>query len=125
MLVQGARRPRVLLGNLEPMMQLGMSRVLADGGVEVFCEEGELSGGIVAEARRLRPDAVVLGRDAGPGRQLGEQVRAAAPNAKVILWARDETEMEVFDPGSSTPRRIRTAVSEALLAELVGGESVQ
>jgi hypothetical protein len=43
----------------------------------------------------------------------------------VILWARDETEMEVFDPGSSTPRRIRMGVSEALLVEVVGSERVQ
>lgn len=95
-----------------------MSRLLTDGGVEVFGEE-EQAGQIVEEARRLLPDAVVVGRDAGSGRELGDRVRAAAPNAKVILWARDETEMEVFDPGSSTPRRIRTGVSEALLTELV------
>ena len=95
-----------------------MSRLLADGGVEVFGEE-EQAGRVVEEAKRLLPDAVVVGRDGESGRDLGEKVRAAAPNAKVILWARDETEMEVFDPGCSTPRRIRTGVSEALLTELV------
>ena len=121
MLFEGARRPRVLLGNLEPMMRLGMRRVLSDGGIEVVSDESQVRG-IVEEARRLLPDAVVLGRDAGSGRELGSQVRAVVPNAKVILWARDETEMEVFDPGSSTPRRIRTRVSESLLSELVGSE---
>lgn len=105
-------------------MRLGMSRVLSDGGVDVYAE-GDEGGQVVEDARRLLPDAVVLGRDVGDGRELGELVRAAVPNAKVILWARDETEMEVFDPGSSAPRRIRTDVSEALLTELVGSERVQ
>jgi hypothetical protein len=36
----------------------------------------------------------------------------------VILWARDETEMEVFEPGSAAPRRVATAVPDALLSEL-------
>jgi len=98
--------------------------VLSDGGVDVVSDESQARG-IVEEAKRLLPDAVVLGRDAGPGRELGKQVRAAAPNAKVILWARDETEMEVFDPGSSMPRHIRTHVPEALLSELVGSEGIQ
>ena len=101
-----------------------MRRVLTDGGVEVVAEDTPAAG-IVEEVRRLLPDAVVLGRDAGYGRELGEQVRAAAPNAKVILWARDETEMEVFDPGSLASRHIRTGVPEALLSELVGGERVE
>ena len=107
---------RVLLGNLEPMVRLGMSRVLADGGVEVVSEE--TPGAIVDEARRLSPDAVILGLDGTASRALGEQVRAAAPKTKVILWTRDETEMEIFDPGSSAPRRVFTEVSEALLSEL-------
>jgi DNA-binding NarL/FixJ family response regulator len=106
------------------MMRLGMSSVLADGGVEVYAE-GDEAGKVVEEARRLLPDAVVLGRDAGAGRELGAQVREAAPNAKVILWARDETEMEVFDPGSAKPRRIRMGVPEALLVEVVGSEGMQ
>ncbi len=98
-------------------MLLGMSRLLAEGGVEVVAEEGR-PGEIVAEARRLLPDAVVLSFEGNSSRELGEQVRAAAPEAKVILWARDETEMEVLDPGSSAPRRIRTDVPDALLSEL-------
>ena len=37
----------------------------------------------------------------------------------MILWARDESEMQVFDPGNATPRRIQsTAVPDALLSEL-------
>jgi DNA-binding NarL/FixJ family response regulator len=106
----------VLLGNLEPMTRVGMRKWLADGGIVVVAEVDE-SDSIVAESRRLAPDAVVLGLDAG-GRMLGEQVRVAAPEVTVILWARDETEMEVFEPGSAAPRRVATAVPDALLSEL-------
>ncbi len=112
-----------MLGNLEPMVRLGMSKVLTDEGVEVVAEEGQPDD-VVAHARRLHPDAVVLALDGGNSRELGEQVRAAAPDTKVILWARDETEMEVFDPGSSAPRTIRTSVSGALRSE-VGAEKPQ
>lgn len=111
------RPPRVLLGNLEPMTRVGMRKWLADGGIEVVAEVDEAEA-IVAESRRLAPDAVVLALDEGTGRTLGEQVRAAAPEVTVILWARDETEMEVFEPGSAAPRRVATAVPDALLSEL-------
>jgi DNA-binding NarL/FixJ family response regulator len=111
------RPPRVLLGNLEPMTRVGMRKWLADGGIEIVGEVDEPMA-IVAEARRLAPDAVVLGLDDGAGRTLGEQVRGAAPEVTVILWARDETEMEVFEAGSSAPRRVATAVPHALLREL-------
>jgi DNA-binding NarL/FixJ family response regulator len=121
---QHARKRRVLLGNLEPMVKLGMSKVLTDEGVEVVAEEGQ-SDDVVAHARRLHPDAVVLALDGGKSRELGEQVRAAAPDTKVILWARDETEMEVFDPGSSAPRRIRSAGSGALKREVGAGKPQQ
>lgn len=119
-----ARRPRILLGNLEPMTRLGMSRVLVEGGMEVVVEEGQ-PGAIVAEAKRLLPDAIVLALDDDVGHALSDQVRAAAPGAKVILWARDETQMEVFEPGASRPRRIESAVPDALLSELGGGQATR
>jgi DNA-binding NarL/FixJ family response regulator len=106
----------VLLGNLEPMTRVGMKKWLADGGIDVVAEVDEPAE-IVAESRRLAPDAVVLSLG-GDGRTLGEQVRATAPEVTVILWARDETEMEVFEPGSAAPRRVATAVPDALLSEL-------
>lgn len=117
-----AKRPCVLLGNLEPLVRLGMSRVLGDDGVDVVAEEGQAAD-VVAHVMRLHPDTVVLGLDGSGGRELGERVRAVAPDTKVILWMRDETEMEVFDPGSSSPRRIRTSVSGALRSEVGTGPS--
>jgi DNA-binding NarL/FixJ family response regulator len=116
-LVEGERRPRVLVANLEPMLLLGMTTMLADGGVEVLNDNGQPAS-VVEEACRLHPDAVVLGT-AGPGRDISRLVRDALPASKVILWSRDETEMEVFDPGSTLPR-IRSGASDELLSELVG-----
>jgi hypothetical protein len=52
-------------------------------------------------------------------------VRIAAPGAKVIVWARDETELRVFDPGSHAPRRIRGSASDALLRELNTGRATE
>jgi DNA-binding NarL/FixJ family response regulator len=94
-----------------------MRKWLADGGIEIVAEVDEPQA-IVAESRRLAPDAVVLALEDGAGRALGDQVRRAAPEVTVILWARDETEMEVFEPGSAAPRRVASAVPHALLREL-------
>src|SRR5436190_21656862 len=99
-----------------------MSRVLGDDGVDVVAEEGQPAD-VVAHAMRLHPDTVVLGLDNSDGRELRERVRAAAPETKVILWTRDEAEREVFDPGASSPRRIRTSVSGALRSEVGAGRS--
>jgi DNA-binding NarL/FixJ family response regulator len=109
--------PRVLLGNLEPMVRLGIMDVLAEDGIEVVGEE-ERPQALVLMAGRLRPDVVVLDLLLGSSRELGERVRAASPQTKVILWARDEDAMEVLDPGATTPRRIFTAVPEEFRSEL-------
>jgi DNA-binding NarL/FixJ family response regulator len=112
------RRPRVLLGNLEPMVRLGLSQVLEEEGIEVIGEE-QRPQALVLMAGRLRPDAVVLDLGQVSSRQLSERVRSASPETKVILWARDEDVMEVLDPGSASPRRFYTAVPEELRSELI------
>ena len=109
------RRPRVLLGNLAPMIRLGMARVLADRGLEVSEESraSEVPG--VAAARA--PAAIVLPLDEDTTGEIG-RARAAAPGAKLILWARDESEMLVYDAGRSLPRRVLVGMPGALLVEL-------
>ena len=119
--VYGVSR-RALIGNLEPVARLGMTRVLEDGGVEVL-GDGELPDAFVEQARLLQPDAIVLGYEAGASSDLGDRVRVAAPGAKLILWPRDEAEMRVFDPGSSAPRTIPASASDDLLRELHTGRS--
>lgn len=116
-MVPRARPLRVLLANLEPMTVLGMTQVLADEGIDVV-SDGGMPGVVVAEARRLSPDAVVLGRKGDRVGELSAQIRAVAPDAKVIVWERDETAMEIFEPGSATPRRVDKEVRDALLTEL-------
>ncbi len=111
--------PRVLLGNLEPVVQLGMATVLGEEGVDVVGTEHRPPD-LVRLAGRLLPDAVVLALSDGDSAELVERIRAASPSTTVILWARDEDAMEVFDPGASLPRRLRTTGTSELRMELVG-----
>ena len=99
-----ARRPRILLGNLGPIMRMGMRRVLTEQGCEVV--------------HRLRPDIVVLDLDGGSAHQLGRLVAGASPETTVVLWAREEDEMEVIDPVSHDSRRVSAPVLERLRSEL-------
>jgi hypothetical protein len=107
------------LGDLEPMARLGMSRLLAEeDGVE---EVGNAvpGGAIVSEAARLAPDAVVLRLD---DRELAGLIQATVPGTKIILWAGDETEMQILDPGGRSLRRVMTEGPGALLNELAMSE---
>jgi DNA-binding NarL/FixJ family response regulator len=108
----------VLLGNLEPVVLMGMSLVLEEDGIEVIGEEGRPQA-LVLMAGRLRPDAVVLDLGRPTSRELGDRVRQASPDTTVVFWARDEDVMEVVEPGASAPRRVFTPVPEELRSELV------
>ena len=107
--------PRVLLGNLDPIMVIGMARVLEEDGALVIGQERHPSQ-IVRSAGRMRPDVVVLER--GGSRELGARVQRVSPDTKVILCDRDEESMEVLDPGSQTSRLVAVAPSEGLRMEL-------
>jgi len=115
---EGHSAPRVLLGNLEPMVRLGMTMVLKEDGIDVIGEEVRPAA-LVLLAGQLRPDAVVLDLGQAASRELGDRVRAASPDTTVVFWARDEEVMEVVDPGASEPRRVFTPVPEELRSELV------
>ena len=115
-------RPRVLLGNLEPVVRLGMARALEDYGCEVVGGDEPLID-IVSQAQLLRPDAVVLDLDHGSSQELVLQVQSASPGSKLILWTRDEDVMEVVDPGATSPRLIVDAVTEELHRELSSSRS--
>jgi AmiR/NasT family two-component response regulator len=111
------RRPRILLGNLGPIMQMGMRRVLTEQGCEVVGQEDRPSA-IVGEVHRLRPDVVVLDLDGGSAQQLGRLVAGASPETTVVLWAREEDLMEVIDPVSADSRRVSAPIVERLRSEL-------
>jgi chemotaxis response regulator CheB len=114
---------RVLLGNLEPIMVVGLRQVLEDEGMEVIGAEREPEQ-LICEAERQQPDVVVLDRDEA-ARALGEQVCHAAPHAKVILWARDETVMEVHEAVSHTSRLVALTATDGLRDELSSGRHRQ
>jgi DNA-binding NarL/FixJ family response regulator len=108
--------PRVLLGNLEPVVQLGMSAVLAEAGIDVIGSEPR-PGPLVLLAGRLRPDAVVL--DLHAARELADRVREAAPEATLVFWARDEDVMEVAHPGAAESRKVLAPNPDELRSELM------
>ncbi len=110
-------RPRVLLGNLGPIMRLGMNRVLSDEGCHVVGQEDRPSA-IVGAAHRLRPDIVVLDLDGGSSNELAQLVRGASPETTVVLWAREEDLMEVLEPASSARRQLSAPIVERLRGEL-------
>ena len=111
--------PRVLLGNLGPIMRLGMNRVLSEQGCQVVGQEDRPSA-IIGAAHRLRPDIVVLDLDNGSSHELAQLVRGASPETTVVLWAREEDLMEVLEPASSTSRLVSAPIVERLRGELSG-----
>jgi DNA-binding NarL/FixJ family response regulator len=115
--------PRVLLGNLGPIMRLGMNRVLSEQGCQVVGQE-DRPGAIVGAAHRLRPDIVVLDLDGGSSHELAQLVRGASPETTVVLWAREEDLMEVLDPASSASRLVSAPVLERLRGELSSQQHV-
>ena len=112
-------RPSVLLGNLGPIMRLGMNRVLSEQGCQVVGQEDRPSA-IIGAAHRLRPDIVVLDLDNGSSYELAQLVRGASPETTVVLWAREEDLMEVLEPASSTSRLASAPIVERLRGELSG-----
>jgi DNA-binding NarL/FixJ family response regulator len=110
-------RPRVLLGNLGPIMRVGMNRVLSEQGCQVVGQEDRPSA-IVGAAHKLRPDIVVLDLDGGSSNELAQLVHGASPETTVVLWAREEDLMEVLAPASGTSRRVAAPIVERLRGEL-------
>jgi DNA-binding NarL/FixJ family response regulator len=117
--VDNDEAPRVLLGNLGPIMLIGMARLLAEEGAEVIGQERHPAG-ILSAAGRLQPDVVVLDLNTEGSRDLSSRVQRVSPETKVILCDSDEDGMEVLDPGAEIPRRV---VAEGLQSELATSRS--
>jgi len=103
--VDNDEAPRVLLGNLGPIMVIGMARLLSEDGAEVIGQERHPAG-IVSAAGRLRPDVVVLDLNSDGSRELGTRVQRVSPETKVILCDNDQDGLEVLDPGADSLRRV-------------------
>ena len=98
--------PRVLLGNLEPVVRLGMETVLREAGAE-----------IVDDA----PDAVVLDIADASSRALAAEIRRGSPRTTIVLWARDEEVMEVLT--TAPPRRVLSPGVEELSRAVLAAEA--
>ncbi|HLM51592.1 MAG TPA: hypothetical protein VK279_13690 [Solirubrobacteraceae bacterium] len=109
--------PRVLLGNLPPIMVIGMARVLTEDGAEVIGQEHHPSA-IVSTAGRMQPDVVVLDISTEGSRELGSRVQKVSPDTKVIFCDSREGAMEVLDPGADDARLLVVDASEGLRMEL-------
>jgi DNA-binding NarL/FixJ family response regulator len=103
--VDNHEAPRVLLGNLGPIMLIGMARLLGEDGAEVIGQEKHPAG-ILSAAGRMRPDVVVLDLNTEGSRELSSRVQRVSPETKVILCDSDEDGMEVLDPGTDSLRRV-------------------
>jgi DNA-binding NarL/FixJ family response regulator len=117
--VDNDEAPRVLLGNLTPIMVIGMARLLSEEGAEVIGQERHPSS-IVSTAGRLRPDVVVLDLNTEGSRELCSRVQRVSPETRVILCDSDEDGMEVLDPGADDLRRVD---AEGLRLELATSRS--
>ena len=107
----------MLLGNLAPIMLIGMDRLFAEEGAEVIGQERHPAK-IVSASGEQRPDIVVLDLTTEGARQLGERVQYVSPETKVILCDSGEGALEVLDPGAAGTRRIAVDASEGLRMEM-------
>ena len=118
--MESAPVQRVLLGDLAPIMAIGLRSVLEEEGIEVIGQESE-RGRIVQRSQRLQPDVVVLDLDHDGATTLATEIHQVAPRTKVILWARDETVMGVLESMSDTPRLVDITTQVGLASELSAG----
>jgi hypothetical protein len=82
---------------------------------------GDVSGkglpaSLLMACGRSHPDSVLVDATALDG--LLHEVRRAAPDAKLVLWARGQSAIQVFDAGATAPRQLASATPEALVREL-------
>lgn len=105
----------VLLGGLTPMEAVGMRQLLEGAGIAVI-DGGSDRKSVLTACGRSHPDSVVM--DAAAHEELLREVRAAAPDAKIVLWGRGKSGIQVFDAGAAEPRQIASAAPEALVKEL-------
>jgi DNA-binding NarL/FixJ family response regulator len=111
---------RVLLGDLAPIMAIGLRTVLEEEGIEVIGQESDRTR-IVRRSQRLQPDVVVLDLDHDGATTLASEIRQVAPRTKVILWPRDESVMGVLESMSDTPRLVDITTHVGLPSELSTG----
>lgn len=114
--------PRILLADLDPIFELGIARALMACGAEILDRTWANPDGLVRSAAECRPDLVVLGGNGAGGGDVG-RLRAAVPDATLVLWRKDADAVAVMRPGAASPRLMPAPAAEELCQELLGGES--
>jgi DNA-binding NarL/FixJ family response regulator len=97
------------------MEAVGMRELLEAAGIAVI-DGGADPGSLLTACSRSHPDSVLV--DATALDELLQEVRRAAPDAKLVLWARGQSAIQVFDAGATAPRQLTSATPEALVKEL-------
>ena len=120
MTVTPESRPLVLVAGLDPILQVGIVRVLADGGAEVFEETHPNPDALVRWTAERGPDAIVLGDGLGGAPDLSARLRAAAPGATLMLWRTNARLVAVLAPGADAPRVMPAPTASELSDELFG-----
>jgi hypothetical protein len=110
----------VLLAGLDPILQLGIARALAEGGAEVLDDGRAEPDDLVRRAAELGPDAIVVGDGPSCAPDLGARLRAAAPGATLVLWRTDAQMVAVLAPGADAPRVLPAPAAEELSKQLFG-----
>jgi hypothetical protein len=109
-----------MLGGLDPIFELGIARALGEGGAKVISDAHQGADALVLRATDSCPDAIVLGDGPGSAPDLGSRLRAAAPQAMIVLWRSDATTVALLTPGANTPRMMPAPTADQLLIELFG-----
>ena len=111
--------PRVLLGNLGPIMRLGMNRVLSEEGCQVVGQEDRPSA-IIGAAHGCAPTSWCSISTTAPRTSWPGSCAAPPPRPPSCSGAREEDLMEVLEPVSSTSRLVAAPIVERLRGELSG-----
>lgn len=104
---------RVLIGECNPVMRLGLRELLTEAGCEVVAEEVPDDGDLATRLGRSLPDILVLDID---DEDVARAVSIAYPSIKVIVCATTGESMRVF-PRFHRGESYLTPMSAERLAE--------
>ena len=99
-----------------------LESLIARGASLIVCVDCGTAASDALSAVAGQSDVIVLDLDSSRAGKFSDVIRRAAPNAKLIFWARDETLMEVLDPSSSDARVVALTAPEELRSELTNSK---
>ena len=109
----GVSMARVLIGDFNPVMRLGLRDLLTEAGCEVVAEDATAPADLVDRLSSSLPDVLVVDLD---DEQLARAVSVAYPSIKVIACAASGQSMRIF-PRFHRGESFVTPMSAESLAE--------